>query len=263
MPRSPAFNTVTRAAAPAIDLAGVPVANDALAAPASEDLISAAMTMWPQGAAWGSPDGEAVPLSHPLARFTRVLLDPFVWLYARAWSLAREATASGAQELLADWEADYGLPERCFADEQSTTQRMTALARKVRADAVNHPEDFVRLALDYGFEIEIEEPAIFECGFSECGGEHTVGPWTEETFWIVRVKNAAIDYFEAGVSELGADPLFSLGASEQILCLLRQMAPAWTLPVPQPWIYLATLVTEDGRALIDEYGNRLLVTIDP
>ncbi|CAD7036315.1 hypothetical protein RHAB21_02509 [Pseudorhizobium halotolerans] len=262
MPRSPAFNTITRAAAPALDTSGVPVPEDALAAPTSEGLISAAMTLWPQGAAWGSPDGEAVPLTDPLARFTRVLLDPFVRLYARAWSLVREATVGGVQELLPDWEAEYGLPERCFIGEQSTSQRITALARKVRADAINHPEEFVRLALDYGFEIEIEEPAIFECGFSECGGYHAVGSWTEETYWIVRVKDAAISYFECGVSECGHDPLFAVGEAEQILCLLRQMAPAWTLPVLEPWVTLAVLATPDGSVLTDPYGNALAVPVN-
>lgn len=262
MPRSPAFNTITRAAAPAVDLAGVAVGNDALAAPVSDDLVSAAMTLWPQGAAWGSPDGEAVPLEHSLTRYTRVLLDPFVWLYARAWNLVREATMPGVQELLPEWEEEYGLPERCFVGEQATSQRITALARKVRADSINHPEDFVRLALDYGFEIEIEEPAIFECGFSECGGQHAVGSWVEEAYWVIRVKDAAVSYFETGISELGHDPLFSLGESEQILCMMRQMAPAWTLPVLQPWIYLAYLVTEEGDYIIDEYGNKLLVTVE-
>jgi uncharacterized protein YmfQ (DUF2313 family) len=263
MPRSPAFSTITRTAAPAVDLTGVSVPEDALAAPVSDSLISAAMTMWPQGAAWGSPDGEAVPLDHTLTRFTRVLLEPFVWLYARAWNLVREATVRGVLELLPDWEAEYGLPDNCFKGQQSTSQRMTALERKVRADAINHPEQFIRLALDYGFQIEIEEPAIFECGFSECGSSHAVGSWIEETYWIVRVKDAAISYFETSLSELGEDQLFSLGEAEQIVCLLRQMAPAWTLPILQPWIHLAALVTEDGNPIIDEYGNRLLVTIDP
>ncbi|WP_312859727.1 putative phage tail protein [Rhizobium sp. BK181] len=200
-------------------------------------------------------------MTSSLAKFTRVLLDGFVWLYARAFRLALEASVDGVDELLPDWEAEYGLPENCFIGDQTTVQRLRELARKVRADSVNHPEQFVRLALDHGFEIEIEEPSIFECGFSELGGFHTSGRASEEVYWIVRVKDVGVSYFEAGVGECGYDPLFSFGAAEQILCLLRKLAPAWTLPVLAPWITLAALVTEDGKYITDGYGNRLLVTL--
>ncbi|MFK0330714.1 hypothetical protein ACIQUB_06280 [Rhizobium sp. NPDC090275] len=262
MARSPAFNTITRSARDIDGGEALPSPYDALAAPANDDLITAALSMWPTGPAWGSPDGAAVSLGSMLARFTRVLLDPFVWLYARAFALTREASLQGITELLPEWENDHGLPEPCFAlTEQTTAQRMMSLSRKVRAEGVNHPEEFVRLALDYGFEIEIEEPAIFECGFSEIAGRHTVGPSYEETYWIVRVRDTAISYFEAGVGEAGYDPLFSFGASEQLLCLLRKMAPAWTLPVLAPWINYAAIGDGTGRVLGDEHGNIIGVII--
>ncbi|MBX5015962.1 putative phage tail protein [Rhizobium lentis] len=261
MARSSAFNTITREPAAAFGTVSVAAPFDALAAPVNDDLISSALTMLPQGAAWGTPDGEAMPLTHVLARFMRVLIDGFVWLYARAFGLTREAISQGASELLPEWEADYGLPEGCFTGDMTTAQRLVALGRKVRADAVNTPGDFIRLALDYGFEIEIEEPALFECGFSECGGKHTVGSYIEETYWIVRVRDAGISYFECGASECGYDPLFSLGAAEEILCMLRKMAPAWTLPVLEPWINYARLVTEEGRPIVTEYGNHITVAL--
>jgi hypothetical protein len=65
------------------------------------------------------------------------------------------------------------------------------------------------------------------------------------------------------ISQVGKDRLFSLGEAEQILCLLRRHAPGWTLPILQPWIYLDYLMAEDGTPFIDEYGNQILVTIDP
>lgn len=261
MARSSAFNTITREPAAAASTVVVAAQFDALAAPINDDLVTSALTMWPQGAAWGTPDGEAMSLTHLLARFTRALVDSFVWLYARAFTMAREALSQGTSELLPEWEADYGLPEACFIGELTTAQRLTALTRKVRADAVNTPGDFIRLALDYGFEIEIEEPAMFECGFSECGGRHQVGSYIEETYWIVRIRDAGISYFECGVSECGFDPLFSLGAAEEILCLLRKMAPAWTLPVLEPWTTYWHLVTDDGRHIVTEYGNDITVAL--
>ncbi|MDI7864287.1 DUF2313 domain-containing protein [Rhizobiaceae bacterium n13] len=263
MARDPAFNTITRTPRAIAGGTALQAPADALANPTGDDLITAAMTLWPQGSAWGSPDGQAASLSSLLARFTRVLLDPFVWLHGRAFQLAREASLQGVNELLPDWEAEYGLPEPCFAGSgQTTAQRLTALSAKVRADAVNHPEEFVRLALDYGFEIEIEEPAIFECGFSEIGGYHTPGFASEETFWIVRVKDVGLSYFEAGAGECGVDPLFSFGEAEQLICLLRQMAPAWTLPVLASWINYGALSDGAGNAISDGFGHPILVPLN-
>ncbi|MBD8555563.1 DUF2313 domain-containing protein [Rhizobium sp. CFBP 8762] len=204
---------------------------DALANPVNNDLIGAALAMWPQGAAWGSPDGQAVPLTSMLARFTRVLVDSYVWLYARAFGLARESTVQGIVELLDEWELDYGLPGECGTSANTFSERIRALAAKVASQKTVHPLDFLRIAYFYGFEIEIEEPAVFECGFSECGGEHTVGDPREEIYWIVHVRDLAVDYFRCGESECGQDPLFSLGEAERLLCILRSIAPAWTVPV--------------------------------
>lgn len=261
MARSSAFNTITRT--PATDAEAILVAapSDALASPSNDDLITSALAMWPQGPAWGSPDGQAVSLASGLAKFTRVLIDSFEWLYARGFRLALEGSMQGVSELLPDWEAEYGLPEDCFVGDQSTAQRLQALARKVKAEAINHPQQFVRIALDYDFEIEIEEPAIFECGFSEVAGYHELGHSNEETYWVVRIKDAAFSYFEAGLGECGYDPLFSFGVAEQILCLFRKLAPAWTTPVLAPWITVASLVEENGAIIVDEYGNYLSVPL--
>lgn len=231
MARDPGLNTVTTAASVLADVAAVPAPYDALANPTNDDLIGAALTMWPQGAAWGSPDGQAISLSSNLARLTRVMLEPFAFLYARAFKLSREASTSGVDETLREWEIDYGLPESCIVGETSSAERIRALEAKVASVAIITPGDFIRVAMGYGFEITIEEPAIFECGFSECGGEHSVGDPMQEVYWIVRVTDLAVDYFRAGESEVGHDPLFTLGEAERLMCILRKLAPAWSIPV--------------------------------
>lgn len=234
---------------------------DALSAPDSDRLISAGLTFWPTGAIWGSPDGQSVSLSSMLARFTRVLLAPFEWLYARAWQLALESSVQTVSEMLPDWEREYGLPERCFTGEQSTAQRLTALRRKVASLPLSHPEDFVRVAADFGFTIEIEEPNIFDCGYSECGGFHETGAAAEEAYVVVRVRDSAETLFEIGTSELGSDRLYDLVGSSDVLCFLRQELPGWVVAVPEEWITLAYWVTEDGDYIVDEYGNRLMFRI--
>lgn len=231
MPRDPGLNTVTSAEAALSDVQSVPQPWDRLAAPDSDDLISAGLTFWPPGAAFGSPDGQAVSLSSSLAKFTRVLLSAFEILYARGFGLARESIPAFADELLPAWEGEFGLPDSCVSGATSRAERLRALEAKIASVAAITPVDFIRLAASYGFEISIEEPAVFECGFSECGGEHTVGDPRQETYWIVRVTDLAVDYFRCGESECGYDLLFDLGDAERLMCILRRAAPAWTIPI--------------------------------
>lgn len=231
MARDSGLNTVTTIASVVSDAVPVAAPWDALANPGNDDLLSPALSAWPQGPAWGSPDGEAMPSTHVLARLTRVMADTFEYLYARAFRLARESSVSGVDELLPEWERDFGLPDKCVGSSGDISERLRALEAKVAAIAISTPGDFIRLAAAYGFEITIEEPAIFECGFSECGGEHTVGDPMQEVYWIVRVTDLAVDYFLAGEGECGYTPLFSLGEAERLLCLLERYAPGWSIPV--------------------------------
>lgn len=231
MARDPGLNTITTLPSNADEIIAVGAPYDALANPSNDDLIGAGMTMLPQGSAWGSPDGQAASLSSNLAGLMRSLLDSFQWLYQRIWTLARNASVQGVDELLPEWEAEYGLPDSCVTGETSFAERLRALQVKVSALAVITPGDFIRIAASYGFEISIEEPAIFECGFSECGGEHTTGDARQEVYWIVRITGLGVDYFTCGVSECGFDPLFDLGDADRLLCIFRRMAPGWTTPV--------------------------------
>lgn len=231
MSRDPGLNTLTTVATALADVQRLPQPYDALSAPDSDGLIGAGLSLWPPGAAFGSPDGQAVSLKSVLAAFTRVLLSPFELLYARAYGLALESIPAFAGELLPEWEAEYGLPDNCVSSETSRAERLRALETKVASIANITPGDFVRLAATYGFQISIEEPAVFECGFSECGGEHTVGDARQEVYWIVRVADLAVDYFRCGESECGLDPLFDLGDAERLMCILRRVSPAWTIPV--------------------------------
>ncbi|WAC26440.1 putative phage tail protein [Ancylobacter sp. SL191] len=208
-----------------------PVPGDALSNPSVEDLLPAGLALWPRGPVWGTPDGMAAGTDTVLARFTRVLVAPFRDLCVRGWSLVLESTATTMDASLPAWEADYGLPDACTAADQSTAGRKATVQARVRGNAVITPQDFVRLAYDRGFDIAIEEPDIFECGFSECGGEHTTGDPLQEVYWIVHVYGLAVDYFICGESECGFDPLFQIADIERLQCLFRQLYPGWTQPV--------------------------------
>jgi len=263
MSRDPGRHTVTLVPADVVTTIAVRRPDDALANPDNDTLIGAALAMWPQGAAWGTPDGVALSTTSVLARLTRAVLDPWVTLYRRAWLLASEATVDGVSALLDEWEADYGLPGSCFEDAQTTGERLSALAAKVLGAKVTTPAEFVLLAYQYGFEVAIEEPCIFECGFSEVGGEHECGAAEDEVYFIVRVRNLRVDYFRTGESEVGYDPLFSLGNSAKLLCIIREVAPAWTIPVLGPWRYFGEQDELSGPIIFGGTGYRLAGGFEP
>lgn len=229
--RDPGRNTWTvyEPAADGSDLLP-PAPFDALTDPSVEDLLPAGLSFWPRGAAWGTPDGQAAGTDTVLAGFTRALLSPFADLYRRAWLLTQESRALTLVDSLPDWEADYGLPDACSPDPAEAARRRALLTR-VRAVATITPQDFIQLARQEGFDIAIEEPAQFECGFSECGGAHTVGDRLQEVYWIVHVYGLAVDYFRCGESECGHDPLFAVAEVERLQCLFARLAPGWTQPV--------------------------------
>ncbi|MEP9378378.1 hypothetical protein ABLE91_16805 [Aquabacter sp. CN5-332] len=204
---------------------------DALADPSVEDLLPGGLALWPRGAAWGTPDGMAASTDSLLADFTRAMLAPFADLYRRAYGITQESRVLTLSYSLADWEADYGLPDECAAPGGGFAARLRAVLTRYRAVAVIRPQDFIRLARQEGFNTAIEEPAQFECGFSECGGEHTLGDVKQEVYWIVHVYDLAVDYFRVGESECGFDPLFEIIGIERLQCIFRRLYPGWTQPV--------------------------------
>lgn len=229
--RKGGFNTVTRDPSPDQVRRPVSTPYDVLADPDVERLLPSALNFWPRGAAFGSPDGVAIDAGSNWAKLMRVLLSPFIDLYRRAFALALEVSPATLDQTLEDWETEYGLPDDCVGGVQTRAERIAAVAAKVNAAPLITPGDFVRLALEYGFVVEIEEPAVFECGFSECGGEHATGAWRQEIYWIVRVGELAVFYFRTGEGECGADPLFSYGDAERLLCIFMRLSPAWTIPI--------------------------------
>lgn len=147
------------------------------------------------------------------------------------WQLTREATGQGLDETLPRWENDYGLPDPCMPATDGFAERAARVRARIAEGGAAHPEDFVLLASLLGFVVEIEEPAIFECGFSECAGEHATGSPDQEVYWIVRVLGIETNFFLCGESELGRDPLFSVQDLQSLRCQMERVAPGWTIPI--------------------------------
>jgi uncharacterized protein YmfQ (DUF2313 family) len=207
-----------------------PPQTDALSAPSAGDLAPVLYDLLPQGAAWRSPDGAAFEAASRMGAFLRALAGDMATLYRRIFDLTQESTASTVAESLDDWEAEFGLPDPCFGDDQTVAQRMRALVMKVRSQGTITPGDFIMLAAGAGYEITIREPRPFAFGFSQTGWEDSTGE-AVAFFWFVRVSGAGARNFEFGTSQTGIHSLLDIARVTDLECLFRALAPAWTRPV--------------------------------
>lgn len=186
---------------------------------------------WPPGLAWGTPDGQALDDDSVLAKLARSLAAPWRFLYARAWKLTQEARPFATDELLSEWEAELGLPDKCTGFNPARAARLQAVSDRYRGVPIITPADFVRVAEELGYTIVIEEAFAFECGWSECGGHHAAGPMEQDAYWTVYVLDQAVEYFRTSESEVSVDPLFALPGINPLVCKFRELAPGWSLPI--------------------------------
>lgn len=243
-----------------VDLAIDP--RDALAAPDVEDLLGAGLALLPQGAAWGTPDGEAASTTSVFAGLMRALLAPFATLYARAWQVSDESRAAAIVDSLDQWEADFALPEPCVTGAQTDAERRLAVRVKALRLATITPADVVELAARLGFIVAVEEPAAFLAGESACLGLGELSDTSLESQWVVHVRDVPATQFEAGIGEAGVTRLldFEIGV---LACAIKRIAPAWTYPFVSvaPLPRMAALGTETGAVLATETGRLIFVRL--
>lgn len=203
---------------------------DAESDPEESDLTAQIVALLPQGAAWGTPDGEAHDPASEMTTFWRGFAKVLKPLYARAFTTTLESTVSTITDSLEDWENEFGLPNPCFGSDQSIETRLRAVVGKELSSATITPGDYLCLAKRLGFEIRIEEPEVFECGVSECGLDHETATINLIVEWVVHLAAGPSEYFEAGISEAGSTRLLDWPANEELECVFRPLRPAWSLP---------------------------------
>jgi len=237
------------------------LAGDALAAPTVETLLPASLTLWPRGAAWGTPDGQAASRSSVLAGLTRAMLAPFADLYARAWSLLRESFSALAVDALDDWSADHGVPGPCLTADLTPERRRQMVRDAVMGRSAQTPADMVRLAHRLGYTIAIYEPVQFRCGQTALG-EAVIGVEGFERQWAVMVFDLPATHFRAGDGQAGVTRLSDFDFSG-LSCALEQVRPAWSQIVYNlgPHETLFVLTDEAGTRLTDQAGRPLFVRI--
>lgn len=164
--------------------------------------------------------------SATLTKVLNVIAAELARVDARLQELADEADTRVTDEMLEDWEHEYGLPDTCTPAAVTRQERIDALIEKYRRLGGQSPTYFIALAERLGYEIEIEEYRPFICGWSECG-EALNGGDEVRYQWTVRVLGARLIEFYCGGSECG-EALGDFRRAEDLECLLRLLQPAHT-----------------------------------
>ena len=206
---------------------------DALADPVDADLAPSLYAMLPQGAAWRTPDAAAFDANSRLGGLLRGFSGVLAATYRRLFGIALESTATTLVASLDDWEVDFGLPDPCLGDNPGRDARMASLVAKIRSKGTITPADFVALAASVGHDVTIDEPLPWRCGRSRCGqaAERLGGGLAVEFYWIVRPGATTVIPFRAGRARAGMTPLGEVQRLQDLECLFRAVAPAWTQPV--------------------------------
>lgn len=157
------------------------------------------------------------------------LLAAFAPSYARAHNraldLLDEADPTTTQQMLADQEREWGLPDDCAQSVASTLQgRRAALVEKRTSRGGATLAYLKAVALRLGYDVDIVEHRPFICGLGRCGdalnGGHAI-----RRYILVTVRGPRITLFRAGASQCG-DALGSIAAATDLMCRLKKVAHA-------------------------------------
>lgn len=131
----------------------------------TDDFAAALAALYPRGPAWPrDPDSTQ-------ARYRAALADIQAAFHADLSNLADvELNPFQTDELLPDWEDEFGLPDPCVPQPQSTDQRHAALVSRIADPGGLNAQRYVELAASIGYAITITEFTPFVAGVGACGG---------------------------------------------------------------------------------------------
>lgn len=208
----------------------LPSQADALSDPVPEEIAQHLADLMPRGAAWRTPDGASFDWASLMGAFLKALAADLAVIYRRIFAISQDSTASTLVDSLADWEAEFGLPDSCMGVDPSREARVRSLLARVRSTGTITPADFIALAAELGFSITIDEPLPWRCGASACGSvsERVAGGIPVEFIWIVKPGETEIIPFRAGAARAGTTRLGEIRHLEALECLFDRLKPAWT-----------------------------------
>lgn len=183
------------------------------------DAIAAQLAkLLPRGSVW------RVEAGSNLYKVLLAAADELARVFQRAEDLLDEAHPPTVDELLAEWEEEFGLPEVCSSGDLTLADRRLLLAAKLAQLGGQDRQYFIDVAAKMGLTITIEEPQPFYVGVWGC--TDPVGEIAWKFTWIVHAPPAGEAFFEVATGTVG-EPLVSRG-SENLGCIFTKIKPAHT-----------------------------------
>ncbi len=170
-----------------------------------DDYLTQLRALLPEGAAW--PREQDSVLSQLLLAWA----DEMARLDVRVDNLIDEADPTTCNELLSEWETNFGLPDPCTSLATTLAERRAILHARVTANQALTPQFFIDLAATFGYTVTVAEP--WEVGI-------------DEFTWRINAPSTTVRYFRAGQSRAG-DRLRTWG-DELLECVLQRHKPAHT-----------------------------------
>lgn len=180
------------------------------------DYTTALQASKPRGRAWPR-EADAVQTSV----FTG-LAHAFADSDLRAQQLLEDAFPVTTTELLPEWEATLGLPNKCSGLADTLQQRRNHVVAKFAGQGGQSAPYFTAFAANLGFTITVSEFAPFRAGFNRAGQPALGIAWSSA--WQVNAPLETLVYFRAGIS--AADEPLAAWGNAMMECELSQIAPA-------------------------------------
>src|SRR5262245_47224543 len=188
-----------------------------------DDYATALAALLPTGRAWPRE------LDTILMKTVRGLAQVFGFVDMRAADLLeRETDPRYTQEMLTDWERNWGLPDPCFFyDGGGIEGRRRLLLRKMTIEGGQSRSFFAAVAADLGYTVTIHEFSPFMVGVSEVGGvlddagfpRWEIGGPEMRFYWTIAVAEISLEWFRCGDGQCGVDPHLRIGIPTDLECL--------------------------------------------
>lgn len=205
--------------------------SDALTAPTVDDLQAMSLQLIPVGAAWGSPDGEAVPLTGTRAMLFKGFAVGLKAVYERLTEVLRAAGVNSQYIATDEWEAELGLPDPCLAPPEDDEARRRAIIERRRWRGIMTLADYQCLIDRLGYSATIKEHFDGMRAGSPIGNRRFGRPTDESVVTFVVQLVSPPKHFAIGTSRIGNDRLTSFKQAEDLACYLERVMPADVLPV--------------------------------
>jgi uncharacterized protein YmfQ (DUF2313 family) len=195
------------------------------------DYTRALLALLPKGQAWTRDVGST------LVRTLSGLAEYWGFVDGRAADLLEiETDPRYTQEMLVDWERNFGLPDPCFHEGQSVAERQAFLVFWMTLLGGQSKDWFFYIAGLLGYTITITEYSPWMFGVSEVGltddgtgyWRWEIGPPEMRFYWTVTVPATSLKWWQFNVAEFGVDPHLRIGSATDLECLFNRYKPAHT-----------------------------------